>query len=156
MHGNESVIVLLNKALHDELTAVLQYMLDAEMCEDWGYSRLAALIKKQAIDEMKHAERLTERILFLNGIPEMGGTFTVQPGAGVKAILERELALELGAVRDYNAWAKSAAEAGDHGSKDLFESLLKDEEGHTDFLESQLSLIEHTGLENYLAQQIRS
>lgn len=156
MRGNETIIARLNQALHSELTAVHQYMLDAEMCENWGYSRLAPLFKKQAIDEMKHAEKLIERILFLDGTPEMGGTFHIQPGASVKAQLELQLKLELEAVREYNESAKIAAELGDHRTKELFDSLLEDEEEHADFLETQLGLIQQTGLENYLAQQIRS
>jgi bacterioferritin len=156
MKGNEKVIACLNSALHEELTAIHQYMLDAEMCANWGYSRLASLIQKQAIDEMKHAERLMERILFLDGTPEMGGNFTVVPAASVQALFEQQLKMELAAVQEYNASAKTCQEAGDNGSKELFESLLKDEENHVDFLESQLTLIQQAGLDNYLAQQIRS
>ncbi|MGC8795052.1 MAG: bacterioferritin [Bryobacteraceae bacterium] len=156
MKGNDTVIARLNEALHDELTAIHQYMLDAEMCENWGLSRLASLIQKQAIGEMKHAERLLERIIFLEGVPEMGGQFSIQQPASVKALLEHQLDMERGAVAAYNASARICQEAGDNGSKDLFESLLKDEEGHTDFLETQLGLIEQTGLENYLAQQMKS
>lgn len=156
MRGNQTIIARLNQALHSELTAVHQYMLDAEMSENWGYSRLAALFKKQAIDEMKHAEKLIERILFLDGTPEMGGTFNIQPGAGVKAQLELQLKMENEAIREYNESGKVAAELGDNGSKELFDSLLADEEEHADFLETQLGLIQQTGLENYLAQQIRS
>lgn len=156
MKGNETVIARLNAALHDELTAVHQYMLDAEMCENWGFSRLASLIQKQAIGEMKHAERLMERILFLEGAPEMGGHFDIKASASVPDLLRRQLEMERGAVAAYNASAKICQEAGDNGSKELFEALLKDEEGHTDFLETQLGVIEQTGLENYLAQQIRS
>ncbi len=156
MQGNKNVIASLNQALHSELTAVHQYMLDAEMCENWGYGRLAPLIQKQAVDEMKHAERLMGRILFLDATPEMGGQFSIPPAADVKALFERQLQLELEAVKEYNAAVKIAAEAGDQGSKELFDQLLKDEEEHVDFLETQLELIRQTGLENYLAQQIRS
>jgi len=156
MRGNETIIARLNQALHSELTAIHQYMLDAEMCENWGYGRLAPLFKKQAMDEMKHAERLIERILFLDGTPEMGGAFTIQPGASVKAQLELQLKLETEAVREYNESVKIAADLSDQSTKELFDSLLADEEEHADFLETQLSLIEQTGLGNYLAQQIRS
>lgn len=156
MRGNETVIARLNRALKDELTAVHQYILDAEMTENWGYSRLAGLFKKQAIEEMKHAERLIERILFLEGAPEMGGQFTIRPGTGVKAVFENQLQMELGAVKEYNESATIAADAGDHGSKELFDALLQDEENHTDFLETQLGLIQEIGLDNYLAQQLRS
>ncbi|MCS7314861.1 MAG: bacterioferritin [Bryobacterales bacterium] len=156
MKGNETVIARLNEALHDELTAIHQYMLDAEMCENWGFSRLASLIKKQAIGEMKHAERLLERILFLEGTPEMGGNFQVKPAASVPDLLRQQLEMERGAVAAYNASARICQEAGDNGSKELFDSLLEDEEGHTDFLETQLGLIEQTGLANYLSQQMHS
>ncbi len=156
MKGNETVIARLNEALHDELTAIHQYMLDAEMCENWGFRRLASLIQKQAIGEMKHAEHLMERILFLEGTPEVGGNFDIKPAASVPDLLRRELEMERGAVAAYNASARICQEAGDNGSKELFESLLKDEEGHTDFLETELGLIEHTGLQNYLAQQMHS
>ncbi len=156
MKGNETVIARLNQALKSELTAVHQYILDAEMAENWGYSRLAELFKKQAIDEMKHAERLVERILFLEGVPEMGGTYTIQHPTGVKAILENQLKMELDAVKEYNESSRISVQAGDNGSKDLFETLLEDEEGHTNFLETQLSLIQEIGMDNYLAQQLRS
>jgi len=156
MQGNKDVIASLNQALHSELTAVHQYMLDAEMCENWGYGRLASLIQKQAVDEMKHAERLMERILFLDGSPEMGGQFAIPPASDVRALFQRQLQLELDAVREYNAAVKTAAGAGDQGSKELFDELLRDEEQHVDFLETQLELVRQTGLENYLAQQIRS
>ncbi len=156
MKGNETVIARLNQALNDELTAVHQYILDAEMVENWGYGQLAPLIKKQAIEEMKHAERLIERILFLEGVPNMAGPFAVQPASGVKAVFENQLQMELGAVKAYNESALICAQNGDHGSKELFEALLKDEEEHTDFLETQLSVIEQIGLENYLVEQLRS
>lgn len=154
MRGNEKVIARLNLALKSELTAVHQYILDAEMCDNWGYARLAAHIKKQAIDEMKHAERLIERILFLEGTPEMGGQFQIRPGSGVKAIFEHQLQMELDAVREYNESARVCVEAADNGSKELFDGLLQDEEQHTDYLETQLSLIQEIGLDNYLAQHL--
>ncbi len=154
MKGNETVIARLNEALHDELTAIHQYMLDAEMCENWGLKHLASLIQKQAIGEMKHAERLLERILFLEGTPEMGGHFDIKAAADVPELLRRQLEMERGAVAAYNASARICQEAGDNGSKELFESLLQDEEGHTDFLETQLGLIEQTGLQLYLSQQM--
>ncbi len=154
MKGNENVIASLNEALKAELTAILQYMLHAEMRENWGYQRLAGAIKKQAMDEMKHAEKLIERILFLDGMPRMGETFPIQAGANVKEQLETELRLELEAVAQYNAAVRLSAEAGDNGSRELFESLVKDEEEHVDYLEAQLGLIKEVGLENYLSEQI--
>lgn len=154
MKGNEKVIASLNEALKAELTAILQYILHSEMRENWGYHRLAADIKKQAMDEMKHAERLMERILFLDGAPRMGETFPIEAGATVKEQLERELRLELDAVAQYNAGVKLSAEAGDNGSRELFESLLTDEEKHVDYLEAQVGIIKEIGIENYLSEQM--
>ena len=154
MRGNEQVIALLNQALKEELTAINQYFIHAEMCENWGYGKLGGFIKKQSIDEMKHAEALVERILFLDGVPRMAEPMSLNVGQNVKAQLENDLKLEIGAVAMYNESAKKAAEAGDNGSRELFIGLLKDEEGHVDWLETQLSRIQEMGLENYLAQQM--
>jgi len=154
MRGNDQVIALLNQALKEELTAVNQYFVHAEMNENWGYERLGKHIKKQSIDEMKHAEKLIERILFLDGIPVVSDAPAVKIGSTVKAQLENDLALELGAVPMYNAAVKAAAEAGDNGSRELFQELLEDEEGHVDWLETQLHMIHELGLDNYLAQQM--
>jgi bacterioferritin len=154
MRGNEQVIALLNQALKEELTAINQYFIHAEMCENWGYGKLGGLIKKQSIDEMKHAEALIERILFLDGVPRMAEVASLNVGQNVKAQLENDLKLEIGAVAMYNESAKKAAEAGDNGSRELFIRLLKDEEGHADWLETQLARIREMGLENYLAQQM--
>jgi bacterioferritin len=154
MRGDEKVIAALNAALKEELTAISQYFIHTEMCENWGYKKLSKLIKKQSIDEMKHAEALIERILFLDGAPRMGEAMSLNVGQSVKAQLANDLKLEVGAVAMYNASAKLAAEAGDHGSRDLFVGLLKDEEGHADWLETQLGQIKELGAENYLAQQL--
>ena len=154
MRGDEKVIAALNAALKEELTAISQYFIHTEMCENWGYKKLSKLIKKQSIDEMKHAEALIERILFLDGAPRMGEAMSLNVGQSVKAQLENDLKLEVGAVAMYNASAKLAAEAGDHGSRDLFVRLLKDEEGHADWLETQVGQIKELGAENYLAQQL--
>jgi bacterioferritin len=154
MRGNDQVIALLNQALKEELTAINQYFVHAEMNENWGYERLGKHIKKQSIDEMKHAEKLIERILFLDGIPVVSDAPAVKIGSTVKAQLENDLALELGAVPMYNAAMRSAAEAGDNGSRELFQELLEDEEGHVDWLETQLHMIHELGLDNYLAQQM--
>jgi len=156
MRGNDQVIALLNQALKEELTAVNQYFVHAEMNENWGYERLGKHIKKQSIDEMKHAEKLIERILFLDGIPVVSDAPAVKIGSTVKAQLENDLALELGAVLMYNAAMRSAAEAGDNGSRELFGKLLEDEEGHVDWLETQLHMIHELGLDNYLAQQMHA
>jgi bacterioferritin len=154
MRGNDKVIALLNDALKTELTAINQYFLHAEMQENWGYDRLSGYVKKQSVDEMKHAEKLIERILFLDGTPKMTELGPIKIGANVKAQFESDLALELDAVPTYNAAIKSCMEAGDAGSKDLFEKLLADEEDHVDWLEAQLHMIHEVGIERYLAQWI--
>ena len=154
MHGNEKVIALLNEALKEELTAISQNFIHAEMCENWGYEKLAKYIKKQSIDEMKHAEALIERILFLDGAPKMAEVLPLKVGANVKAQLENDLKLELNAIVMYNASAQAAADSGDNASRELFTKLLKDEEGHADWLETQVGLIKEVGIENYLAQKV--
>jgi bacterioferritin len=153
MKGNPKVIAELNKALREELTAINQYFLHAEMCENWGYSKLSDFIKKQSIGEMKHAEVLIERILFLDGSPSMQ-LLELTVGGSVKAMLESDLALELGAVKQYNDSIAIATKEGDNGSRDLFVTLLKDEEGHVDFLEAQMHLIKEVGYERYLSMQM--
>jgi bacterioferritin len=154
MRGNDTVIAYLNEALKAELTAINQYFLHAEMCENWGYKRLAAYGKKESIDEMKHAEALIERLLFLEGTPVMNELFPLSIGANVRAQLENDLGLELAAVPRLNRAIQAAVEAGDNGSRDLFEKILTDEEGHVDWLEAQLHIIQEIGLQNYLAEQV--
>ena len=153
MKGNPKVLAELNKALKEELTAINQYFLHAEMCENWGYQRLSAYIKKQSIGEMKHAESLMERILFLDGTPSMQ-PLDVKIGGTVKAMIENDLTLEVAAVKQYNNAVAIATEEGDNGSRDLFVVLLKDEEDHVDFLEAQLHQIKELGYERYLSQQM--
>lgn len=155
MRGNEKVIDQLNAALSAELTAIVQYMVHSEMCENWGYERLGELFRKQAIGEMRHAEGLIERILFLDGVPKVNIMLAPNIGANVKAQLENDLKGELDAVRQYNAAAAVCVEAGDNGSRELFERMVKDEEGHVDLFEGELHQISEMGLENYLAQQMR-
>jgi bacterioferritin len=154
MRGDEQVIGLLNQALKEELTAINQYFIHAEMCENWGYEKLGHGAKQISISEMKHAEELIERILFLEGTPRMAEVLPLKIGQNVKAQLENDLKLEIGAVAMYNELAKKAAEAGDNGSRELFIKLLRDEEGHVDWFETQVSRIKEMGLENYLAQQM--
>jgi len=153
MKGNPKVIAALNKALREELTAINQYFLHAEMCENWGYHRLSDFIKKQSLGEMKHAEVLIERILFLDGSPSMM-PLELKVGGTVKGMLESDLALEVGAVRQYNESIAIATREGDNGSRDLFVVLLKDEEEHVDFLEAQMHQIRELGYERYLTQQM--
>jgi len=155
MRGNPKVIAELNAALKEELTAINQYFLHAEMCEAWKYDKLGSFIKKQSIDEMKHAETLIERILFLDGTPSLTEPMTITVGQTVKEQLENDLKLEIGACAMYNNSVKIAREEGDNASRELFERLLKDEELHVDWLEAQLHQIKEIGYERYLSQQIR-
>lgn len=153
MKGNPKVLSELNKALKEELTAINQYFLHAEMCENWGYHKLSEYIKKQSIGEMKHAEVLMERILFLDGTPSMM-PMELNIGVSVKGMLESDLALEVSAVKQYNEAVAIATKEGDNGSRDLFVELLKDEEDHVDFLEAQLHQIKELGYERYLSMQM--
>ena len=153
MHGNPNVIAKLNEALQEELTAINQYFVHAEMCHNWGYHRLGNYIRKQSIGEMKHAEEILERVLFLDGTPNMQ-PLPLSIGGDVRAQLQKDLALEVKAVGMYNESVKVARDAGDNTSRELFERLLKDEEEHVDFLEAQVHLIKEIGYERYLSQQI--
>jgi bacterioferritin len=152
MKGKPKVIEQLNHALREELTAINQYFVHAEMCENWGYDRLSKYIKKQSIDEMKHAESLIERIFFLDGAPSME-PLALTVGQNVKGMIESDLKLELGAVVLYNEAVRIATDEKDNGSRDLFVKLLKDEEEHVDWLEAQLHQIAELGYERYLATQ---
>jgi bacterioferritin len=155
MKGNPKVIALLNEALKEELTAINQYFLHAEMCENWHYSRLGDYIKKQSIDEMKHAETIIERILFLDATPNMTEPMQLTIGKNVKEQLESDLKLEIDAVGMYNRAVQVSRDEGDNASRELFERLLKDEEQHVDWLEAQLYQIGEMGYERYLSQQVR-
>lgn len=153
MKGSAIVIEELNKALREELTAINQYFLHAEMCENWGYERLSEYVKKQSIGEMKHAEALMERILFLDGTPTMK-PLDLTIGKNVQEMLQSDLDLELSAVKQYNAAIQIAVAEKDNGSRDLFVALLKDEEDHVDWLEAQIHQIKELGYERYLTMQM--
>jgi bacterioferritin len=153
MKGSAKVIAELNKALREELTAINQYFLHAEMCENWGYEKLSEYIKKQSIGEMKHAEALMERILFLDGTPSMK-PLELTIGKNVQEMIQSDLDLELAAVNDYNAAIQVAVTEKDNGSRDLFVTLLKDEEDHVDWLEAQIHQIKELGYERYLSMQM--
>jgi bacterioferritin len=153
MRGHKGVIDRLNEALREELTAINQYFIHAEMCHNWGFHKLGTYIKKQSIGEMKHAEALIERILFLDGTPTME-PLPLNIGKDVRTQLKNDCDLEIKAVAMYNESIRIAREAGDNASRELFERLLKDEEEHVDFLETQLNLIEQLTYERYLAQQL--
>jgi bacterioferritin len=154
MQGNEKVIEQLNAALSDEMSAAVQYMVQAEMCAGWGYHRLSGLTKARAIEEMRHAEHLIERVIFLDSIPNVTVPLTPKIGADVQTQLKIDLTDETNAIKMYNDAAKICSAAGDAGSKDLFESLLHDEERHADFLEAQLHSIKEMGIGPYLSQQL--
>jgi bacterioferritin len=154
MHGDEKVIEQLNAALSSELTAIVQYMTQSEMCHNWGYRRLGDLTKARAIEEMKHAEGLIERIIFLDSTPTVDVGLKPQLGSKVQQQMEIDLKDEQDAVREYNQAVKVCVEARDDGSKALFERMIQDEERHADFLEAQLHSIKEMGIANYLAQQL--
>jgi bacterioferritin len=152
--GDPKVIEVLSQVLKAELTAINQYFLHAEMCENWGYEKLAKHTRKESIEEMHHAEKLMEHILFLDGTPNMSDYFKINIGQNVKAQIENDLQVELDAVKRLNDGIATCVKAGDNGSRDLLEGILTDEEEHIDWLEAQLHSIEEMGIENYLAQQL--
>jgi len=153
--GDARVIEVLNEVLTGELTAINQYFLHAEMCRDWGYERLYTVIRKESIDEMKHAEILIERILYLKGLPNIQRLGKIRIGETVEEQLRSDLALENEAIPRLQKGVELCAEVGDHGSRQLLDSILASEEEHADWLEAQLELIEQVGVQNYLAAQIR-
>jgi len=154
MKGNDKVIESLNGRLAEELTAVNQYMVHAEMCENWGYKKLHDVVEKRAITEMKHAEKLIARILFLEGQPVVSNLKKITIGADVETQHKNDYGLELMAVKSYNEGIQLAAELKDNGTKELLEAILKEEEDHVDVLEAQFSQIEQMGIQNYLTQQV--
>jgi bacterioferritin len=154
MHGNARVLDYLQEVLTAELTAINQYFLHAEMMENWGYHRLAAKTRKESIEEMGHAEKLLERMLYLDGSPNMSVLFPLRIGQTVKEQIENDVQVEYDAVARLNQAIQTAVEVGDNGSRELFESILTDEEEHIDYLEAQLYMIKEMGYENYLSQHM--
>ena len=154
MKGNETVIERLNVLLADELTAISQYMVHSEMCANWGYERLHEAIEKRAIDEMRHAEKLIARILFLEGKPIVSELNVIHIGAEVEAQLKNDWTAEEGAIKAYNDSIQLAVELSDNGTRALLESILTDEEDHIDWLEVQLDQIEQMGIQIYLTEQL--
>jgi bacterioferritin len=154
MKGNDQIIETLNMLLADELTAINQYMVHSEMCANWGYGELHEAVEKRAITEMKHAEMHIARIIFLEGRPTVSVLNPIHIGADVLAQLENDLAAEQGAVKSYNDGIKLAVEAGDNGTRAMLESILKDEEDHLDWLETQLDQIEQMGIQFYLVEKV--
>jgi bacterioferritin len=156
MRGHPDIIEILNEVLTAELTAVNQYFLHAKMCENWGYRRLAEYTKHESIDEMRHAERVTDRILYFDGVPNYQRYFPLRIGETVPEQFEADLALEHQAIERLNRGVARAVELGDNGTRELLAEILVSEEEHADWLETQLETISQIGVENYLAQQLHS
>jgi bacterioferritin len=153
MKSNPKLLDTLNGLLADELTATNQYMVHAEMAENWGYDRLKKTVRGRAIVEMKHAEKLIERILFLEGTPIVSNLNQIRIGSDIPAQLGNDLGLEMSAVKNYNAAIKLAVELGDNATKDILEGILRQEDGHVDEIEERLDQISQMGLQNFLTTQ---
>jgi bacterioferritin len=154
MQGDPRVIEILNDVLSAELTAVNQYFVHAKMQGNWGYTKLHDFTRAESIDEMRHAEMLMDRILFLDGIPNVQRLYAVKVGEDVKEQFEVDLELEYVAIKRLNEGVAACVAASDSGSRELLERILVSEEEHTDWLEAQLTAIKQIGIENYLAQQL--
>jgi bacterioferritin len=154
MKGDPQVLDALNRALTVELTAINQYFCQAKMCKNWGFSKLAKKHYEESLGEMKHAELLIDRILFLEGVPEIARYDVIRVGTDVKEQFENDLKLEMGGVKHYNAAIDLCTKLHDHGSRELIEPILTESEEHVDWLETQLGLIEAVGLQNYLTEQM--
>jgi bacterioferritin len=156
MKGDTKVLAALNDVLTGELTAINQYFLHGKMCKNWGFLKIGEKVYKESIDEMKHAALLTDRILFLEGMPNLQKLGKIRIGENVKEQLESDLALEMEAIPRLKAAIELCYTAGDHGTRDLLEKILVSEEEHADWIETQLSVVKDIGIQNYLAQQIDS
>lgn len=154
MKGNASIIEKLNDLLSDELTAINQYMVHSEMCDNWGYERLHKVVEKRAIDEMKHAEKLIQRILFLDGRPIVSNLKKINIGPEVEIQHQNDWNAENDAIKSYNDGIRLAVEIGDNGTREILESILREEESHIDWIEAQLDQIKQMGTPNYLVEQI--
>ena len=154
MKGNKNVLDVLNQVLRKELTGINQYFLHAKMCKNWGYQRLYKVAREESIEEMKHADTIMERILFLEGTPNVSSYDKIMVGSTVKQQLENDLGLEMAALAVLRPGIKTCLEASDDASRELLEHILADEEKHVDWIESQLHQIEEVGYQNYLSQQI--
>ena len=155
MKGNEEVLNLLNQLLTNELTAINQYFVHAKMCKNWGYERLAGKLRDESIDEMRHADEVIERILFLEGVPNLQRYHKLRIGETVREQLECDLQLEYAAIAFLNQGIDAARKASDNASEDMMTKILVSEEEHTDWIETQLELIRQVGEQNYLAQQMK-
>ena len=156
MKGNDQVLDLLNEVLTGELTAINQYFVHEKMCHNWGYDRLQKKVRAESIDEMKHAESLVERILYLDGVPNLQRLWKLNVGQTVKEQLQADLEVEKAAIERLNRGIELSRSLADNGSRELLEHILVNEEEHADWLEAQLTLIEQVGEPNYLAQQIKN
>jgi bacterioferritin len=154
MQGDPSVLELLNDVLTAELTAVNQYFLHAKLCHHWGYERLADKIRRESIDEMRHVEQLTDRILYLEGVPNYQRLFSVRVGETVAEQFELDLETERESIKRLNDGIATCVAVGDNGSRELLAHMLVDEEEHADWLETQLEAIRQIGVENYLTEQL--
>ena len=154
MKGNDQIIAALNNLLSDELTAISQYMVHSEMCDNWGLEKLHKAVEGRAITEMKHAEKLIARILFLEGLPIVSKLKKITIGADIEAQLKNDLAAEYGAVNGYNEAVRLAYELNDNGSRELLDSILTDEEDHVDWIEAQLDQVKMMGIQSYLVEQV--
>lgn len=154
MKGNAKVIEKLNFLLADELTAISQYMVQAEMCANWGYKHLSETIEKRAIDEMKHAEKHIERIIFLEEKPIVSELNKLHIGETVEAFHQNDWDAENGAILAYNDGIKLATEMSDNGTREMLESILRDEENHIDWIEAQIDQVKQMGVQVYLSEQI--
>lgn len=154
MKGNDQVISQLNARLAEELTAINQYFVHAEMCENWRYKKLHEMIFKRSIQEMKHAEKLIARILFLEGIPIVSDLNKIHIGGEVQKMHNNDHAAEASAIRNYNESIRVATDVGDNGTRDLLVSILLEEEDHIDLIEAQMDQIAQMGIQNYLVEQI--
>lgn len=155
MKGSDEVLGLLNELLTNELTAINQYFVHAKMCANWGYERLATKIREESIDEMRHADTVIERILFLEGTPNVQRYHKIKIGETVREQLDVDLALEYTAIAFLNKGVAAARAAGDNATEDMMTKILVSEEAHVDWLETQLELIRQIGEANYLAQQLK-
>src|SRR5437660_851844 len=153
MQGKPEVIEILNRALTVELTAINQYFCQSRMCLNWGFQKLAAKHYEESIGEMKHAQKLIDRILFLEGVPEIARYDVIRVGSDVKEQFENDLQLEMGGVRHYNIAIELCTRLKDNGTRELLEPILTESEEHVDWLETQLGLIDAVGLQNYLTEQ---
>lgn len=156
MKGNAEVIKILNELLSDELTAINQYMVHSEMCDNWGYARLHQATEKRAVEEMKHAERLIARILFLEGAPNVSTYGKIVIGPDVAKQIHNDIEAERGAIAAYNRGVNRAQELDDNGTREILEDILEDEEDHLDWLEAQSDQISQMGIQLYLAEQIQN